>query len=287
MPTFNTAEPIAVKLDLVAADVRITAGNRADTVVEVTPTSENEVDIRAAEQTQVEYSDGKLLIKSPKRRRKLFGRGSPADDQRYGAIKVAIELPEGSSVRGTAALGHLRATGALGDLRFKTAAGDVDLDEVNALEVESAVGMVDVRHVAGNADVTTAQGDIRIPRILGTAVVKNLNGSTALGVVTGTLKVKGVNGDIVVREAAADVEIKTSNGDVRIDEVVRGSVVVETARGSLNVGVRDGSSVWLALNALVGGVRNDLDDAEGPSGAGESVKVSAQTMFGNIHIRRA
>ena len=38
MPTFDTPEPITVVIDLSVGDVRITASDRADTVVEVRPT---------------------------------------------------------------------------------------------------------------------------------------------------------------------------------------------------------------------------------------------------------
>ena len=37
MPTFDTPEPITVTLELGVGDVRITASDRADTVVEVRP----------------------------------------------------------------------------------------------------------------------------------------------------------------------------------------------------------------------------------------------------------
>ena len=37
MPTFDTDGPISVTIDLVVGDARITASDRSDTVVEVSP----------------------------------------------------------------------------------------------------------------------------------------------------------------------------------------------------------------------------------------------------------
>ena len=56
MPTFNTPGPISATIDLAAADVRIIASDRQDTVVEVRPSnSAHEPDVKVAEQTKVDY----------------------------------------------------------------------------------------------------------------------------------------------------------------------------------------------------------------------------------------
>ena len=58
MPTFDTPEPISATIDVAVGDVRITASDRADTVVEVRPSdASNDEDVKAAEQTRVEYAE--------------------------------------------------------------------------------------------------------------------------------------------------------------------------------------------------------------------------------------
>ena len=52
MPIFTTPEPISVAIDLVVGDVRITAGDRADTVGVGPSDGSHEPDVRAAEQTR-------------------------------------------------------------------------------------------------------------------------------------------------------------------------------------------------------------------------------------------
>ena len=90
---------------VVVGDVRITASDRTDTVVEVRPSDpSNAADVKAAEQTRVEYTDGQLLVKAPKLRPWLPRRGG-------GSVDVTIELPAGSASSGTGQLGGLPLRG--------------------------------------------------------------------------------------------------------------------------------------------------------------------------------
>ena len=104
----------------------------------------------------------------------------------------------------------------------------------------------------GHAEVTAGSGDVRVREIDGTAVIKNSNGDTWIGAVTGDLRVNAANGNIAVDVAHGGVDAKTANGDVRLGEVVRGSVVLETALGDLEVGIREGTAAWLEVNATAG-----------------------------------
>ena len=57
MPTYSTPEPIVAVIEFEGGDARILASERDDTVVEVHPSDESrDNDVRAAEQTRVEYS---------------------------------------------------------------------------------------------------------------------------------------------------------------------------------------------------------------------------------------
>jgi DUF4097 and DUF4098 domain-containing protein YvlB len=285
MPTFDTPGPIEVKLSLLHGDVRITATGRADTAVEVRPRSGDPRDVRAAEQTTVDFSGHRLEIHTLKTKRGLLEKlaGGGFD----GAVDVTIELPEGSSLHGESAMGLLRAEGRLGTCAYKTAAGDIELDHTGALRLETALGLVRVGRAAGRVEASTAHGRVHIDEIDGNATVKNLSGPIEIGGVTGDARLTGVNGDIVVDRARADVEAKTANGNLRIGEVSRGSVTLETAAGSIEVGVRAGTAAHLDVHALVGSVHNGLTSAAGPGGATNTVKVRARTHLGSIEIRRA
>ncbi|MDQ1392128.1 MAG: hypothetical protein QOF30_1105, partial [Acidimicrobiaceae bacterium] len=67
MPTFDTPEPISVTVELGVGDLRIVAGERSETIVEVRPSdASNTSDVNATHQTRVEYANGRLLVKAPK-----------------------------------------------------------------------------------------------------------------------------------------------------------------------------------------------------------------------------
>ena len=282
MPTFDAPEPISVTIELVLGDVQITASDRTDAVVEVLPTHPaNALDVQAAQQTRVEYANGKLLVKAPKQR--AFGLLST----KCGSIDVTIELPAGSHVRGDAAMAAFRCEGRLGDCRFKTATGNVQIQQAGALDLNTAAGDVTVDRANGHVDVVTGTGAVRLGEIQGPASIKNSNGETWIGEVTGELRVNAANGGITVDRAHADVSTKTANGSIRLGEVVRGSVSLGTALGELEVGVRAGTAAWLDLNSTVGTVRNHLDATDGPGSAEETVEVHARTSFGDIVIRRS
>ena len=79
MPTFDTAGPISATIDVVVGDVRISAGDGAAAVIDVRPSdASNDEDVKAAEQTRVEFADENLLVKAPKLR-SVAARAAPAD----------------------------------------------------------------------------------------------------------------------------------------------------------------------------------------------------------------
>jgi DUF4097 and DUF4098 domain-containing protein YvlB len=281
MPTFDTPDPISVSVTLVAGDVRIRASNRSDTVVVVSPAdSSNQSDVKVAEQTRVEYSDGALLIKAPKPRYRAFS------FRNSGAIDVAIELPANSQVRGEASVGDFSSDGPLGESRFVTGVGNIRLDQTGAVQLNTGTGSIVVGSASGRTEVTGA-GEVRIRKIDGPAVIKNLNGDTWVGDIAGDLRTNAANGDITIDRAQSTVAAKTANGDVRIGEIVRGSVALSTSYGELEVGIREGTAARLDVSTKFGNVRNSLAASDGPDSSDQTVEVRARTSFGDIVIRRS
>jgi hypothetical protein len=280
MPTFDSIAPISATIDVNVGDVRITASERQTTVVDVQPTDpSNREDVTAAERTRVEYANEELLVKAPKLR-SFLPRSSG------GSIDVAIELPEGSNVRGAGGLTDFRCEGRLGDCRIRTGVGHIWLDSADAPRLKGGVGDISVERAAGHAEVTAASGDVRLRELDGSAVIKNSNGDTWVGAARGDLRVKAANGNIAVDLAQAGVVAKSANGDVRLGEVARGSVVLETRLGDVEVGVPEGTPAWLDVRAAAGKVHNALETAESPGPSAEIVEVRARTTAGSIVIRR-
>ena len=282
MPTFNTPEPISVTIELGVGDLRIVAGDRADTTVEVRPSNAaKQADVTAAEQTRVEYAGGRLLIKSPKNWRRYTPRGGGE------SVDVQIELPAGSHLRGDNGVTALRCQGRLGECHYKTGAGDIQLERAGAVQLRTGVGDINVGKADGDAELSTGSGSVRIDRIDGAAVVKNSNGDTWIGEVAGDLRVNAANGRISVDRARETVAAKSANGDVRLGEVAHGAVIAQTAFGKVEIGIRDGVAAWLDLNTRFGNVHNDLDATTRPEPGEDTVEVRARTAFGDITINRS
>ena len=74
---------------------------------------------------------------------------------------------------------------------------------------------------------------------------------------------------------------------LRLGEVARGSVVLETANGDLEIGIAEGTAAWLQVNTGFGQVRNLLDEAARPTESDETVEVRGRTSYGDITIRRS
>ncbi|HEX4705283.1 MAG TPA: DUF4097 family beta strand repeat-containing protein [Pseudonocardiaceae bacterium] len=281
MPTFATPEPISVEIELIVGDTRITASERADTVVEVRPSDpSHEPDVRAAEQTRVEYAAGRLLVKAPKQRGLgLFGKA--------GSVDLTIELPAGSHVRSATGVAAFRSVGRIGECRIKSGTGDIHVDHTDALDLSTGAGAVAVDRVNGHAEVSTGTGQVRIGAINGTAVIKNSNGDSWIGQAGGDLRVNAANGDVAVDSANAGVTAHTANGDIRIGAVTRGAVSLKTAVGEIEVGVRAGTAARLDVYTQFGKVRNSMATSDGPAPADETVEVRARTSYGDIVIRRS
>ena len=269
MPKYETPEAIAVTLELGVGDVRITASDRTDTVVEVRPSDEaDESDVKAAQQVRVDYANGRLQVIGPKARAFDFSR-------KTRSVDVAIELPSGSTVSAELQAGDFRCAGQLGECGFKTSVGNVRLEQTGPLRLHTSTGQVTVDAIAGNAEISTGSGKVQI------------NGDTTIGAVTGDVRVRAANGAISIGRAGAGVDAKSSNGNIRLGEVARGSVVLETALGDLEIGIAAGTAAWLQVNTAFGHVHNSLEGASQPGESDETVEVRGRTSYGDITIRRS
>jgi hypothetical protein len=281
MPTFDTPEPISVSIAISVGDIRIAATDRRDTVVEVRPSDvAKPSDVREAEQTHVEYADGRLVIQTPKSwvRYAPFAKG--------GSIDIAIELPAGSRVECDAGVANVHSDGPLGECQVTTGVGNIRLDETGPVQVKTSAGSITIGRAVGRADVR-GSGQVRIRIVEGPAVIKNLNGVTWVGDVTGELHCNSANGDITVDHAREGVSARTANGAVRIGEVVSGSVELSTAYGELEVGISEGTAALLDVRSKFGSVRNSLAASQGPEATDRTVEVRARTSFGDIVVRRS
>jgi DUF4097 and DUF4098 domain-containing protein YvlB len=278
--TFATPEPISVTIDIAVGDVRIAAGDRADTVVEVRPSDANdESDLDVAVRTRVEYTEGALLVRAPKPR--MFGLFGAV-----GSIDVTIALPAGSRVHADASMAAVRGTGRLGECRIRTSSGDVTVDRTGRLDLATGSGAVTVGRVDGTARISTGSGRVQVEEIGGAATVKNSNGDSWLGAVAGELLVSAANGSIAVDHAGTGVTAATANGDIVLGAVAGGAVSARTSYGEIEIGIPPGTAAWLDLHTQFGTVHNRLDVSDAPPAGDTTVEIKARTSYGDIVIRR-
>jgi putative adhesin len=280
MPNFPTPEPISAAIDVPVGDVRITAGDRDETVVDVRPSdASNAEDRKAAEQTRIDFANGQLIVKAPKLRHWL-------PRNKGGSIDVVVELPAGSDVHGSGQMTDFRSDGPLGDCRIKVGIGQIQLDAVDTPRLRTGVGDIEVGRSTGHAEITAGTGDVRVRELDATAAIKNSNGDTWVGEAAGELRLNAANGSIAVDTARAGVVAKSANGDVRLGEAAHGSVVLETKLGDVEVGIPEGTAAWLDLHTVAGRVHNALEAAEAPGQTEDRVEVRARTSTGSVVVRR-
>jgi Putative adhesin len=284
MPKFETAQPIAITVEVFLGSVEIIASDRADTVVEVRPSNAaKKEDVRAAQETEVDFAAGHLTVKGPGGW-KMY---TLPRAWHTPSIDVTIEVPTGSRVHGTGNLCRFLVTGELGQCELKNSLGDLHLAKAGPLELRTSSGNIIVGEVVGQANVTSGNGTVRIGEIHGSAVVKNSNGDTTIGDVTGDLQVNTANGNITVERPRGSVTAKAASGSIRIFDASSGTMRLETAAGQLDIGIHPGVAAYLDLNAKYGTLQNLLDGADHPAQNEETVHVYARSSYGNIVIRHA
>ena len=128
MQKFDTTAAISAVLDIPAGRIQVIAADRADTTVEILPTNASKGrDVKAAEQTTVEFGDGVLRITGPAEKHQILG---PS-----GSIEVTVQLPAGSSVEAKSAAVEFRGIGRLGDIVCEGANGAVKIDEAASVRL--------------------------------------------------------------------------------------------------------------------------------------------------------
>ncbi|GAB2714599.1 DUF4097 family beta strand repeat-containing protein [Nocardia thraciensis] len=159
MSTFTTPEPIALSVEVLSGTVTVIASDRGDTVVDVRPADASKKgDVRAAEQTRVHFRDGALTVRTTKdwRTHTPFG-GNPT-------IEVTIEVPTGSRLKATTAVGRLLGTGALGECDLEVSAGDIILERpLDSVTAKVAKGDIRIGEATrGNLLLETMMGELEV-----------------------------------------------------------------------------------------------------------------------------
>ncbi|KJK51196.1 hypothetical protein UK23_08245 [Lentzea aerocolonigenes] len=192
MQKFATPAPIAAVLDIPAGLVQLIASDRDDTAVEVRPADASKSrDVKAAERTLVEFTDGVLRIKGDSGNQIL---GSS------GTVEVTVQLPSGSRVEAKAASAEFRGVGRLGDIAYEAAQSDIKIDEAASVRLTTQAGDVTVGSLSGSAEISTQKGDITVGVAAGLSA--SMDAGTSYGRISNSLKNDGT-ADLTIRATTA------------------------------------------------------------------------------------
>jgi DUF4097 and DUF4098 domain-containing protein YvlB len=200
-----------------------------------------------------------------------------------GNITVARAAGE---VKVTTESGQLKVSRVEGNAALKNGNGDIQVGEVTGdLKANAGNGSITVDRVVGSVNAS-GFARVKVGRVEGSAGLKSADGDIQVGEVTGDLKANASNGDISVDCAHNDATAKTASGDVRVGEVSQGEVVLRTADGQVDVGVREGVAAWLDAKSGDGKVHSSMSAADAPERSDQTVKVHAYSSHGDVTIRR-
>ncbi|WP_409180426.1 hypothetical protein F9C11_28445 [Amycolatopsis sp. VS8301801F10] len=273
MSAFPTPNPITAALTTAGARVRISAGERTETVVRVQPVdAANSVDVKVAEKTKVEFADGVLAVKTTKSGRQT------------GSVEIAIELPAGSKLVLNTAWTEVRADGRLGDCEVNIGSGQVQLDRVAALRGNLGAGGLAVGHVAGDAVIEGSTAGLRIGEADGDVRYQGTGGEVWIGHARSDVDLGGSNGSFDIGTADGSVVAKAAHCPIRIGRVTGGQVELSNAAGGIEVGVSADIAADVDAKSTKGTVRSTLGTPDRPRG---TLKVHARTRHDDIVLYSA
>lgn len=258
MPTFATPGPIAATVQVAGAQVRVTASDRTDTVVQVEPISEmSRKDIKVAARTRVDFAGGQLSVKTT----------VPGD--KNGSVAITIDLPAGSSLVAYLAHSDIHAGGSFGECELHMASGRVHLDRVDALQANLAGGEVAIGHIAGHADIDGSGGQIWI------------------GHASADVDLRSGSGGFDIDRADGSVTATTASGAIRIGRMTHGQAKLVNGSGNIEVGISEGTAASVDANSERGAVHDFVSSQGNADPSDHRVMVHARTRHGDIVVQRA
>jgi len=261
---FPVDRPVTASIKLRCGTLRIVAEECTAATVEVAPDDGSDASREAAERTRVELRDDALLIEAPDIAGGWLWR-------RGGRVRVTARVPLDST------------------LNLKVAAADAEIHgRWREAQIHSASGSLDIGHITNDIGINSASGDVRVLRVDGDLKLNSASGDIAVGAVGGTGAFHSASGDITVDDAGSSISARTASGDVTVRRARRGDFRVQTASGTVTIGVVSGTGVYLDVSTLSGSTYSDLDvGASAPEGKGAELSMHVRTVSGDVAVLRA
>jgi hypothetical protein len=295
--TFNTPGPTRVVVYNPVGGVDLVAEGSGTTTVELIPRgTEGEAVIA---ETSVECTDGggtsivTVTLPSPR-----------TFSWRRSGVDIQVRAPEGvdvvvsSSGADRTIMSLARSLG--GDVRLRGTVGDVDVSLPSA-DVSAQVigGTLSIKTASGDVDVGTVEGTVKVRSVSGDVSIDETNDDVSLTLVSGDLSINtanrhvdatSVSGDVTVTDAKEGASVKSTSGDVLVRRIWRGDLRAATVSGDVTVGVPPGRGVSVDARSMSGELSSEIDLHDGGGGgepSGDTVRITAHSVSGDVHIQRA
>jgi DUF4097 and DUF4098 domain-containing protein YvlB len=154
-------------------------------------------------------------------------------NNQYAYIDIGIALPAGVPVEAI------------------DSSGDAEFEDLKALQLQDSSGDLDIRRIAGLADVNDSSGDLTISDA-GSARVRDSSGD---------IEINGIKADVdIVIDSSGDIHVAKVDGNVKIEQDSSGGIRVEDVKGNVNV---DSDSSGDIFAGHVGGDFTVSEDSSG------------------------
>jgi DUF4097 and DUF4098 domain-containing protein YvlB len=279
MHTFQTPNPVRLRLEIPKGRVQVIAVETAETTVELVPMNGDMLAQAWIAEAQVAQHGDEIVVMVRKHGLAFFGVG--------GAIEATIRVPLGSAADLTTGSGRITTDGRLGNVRAASGSGAVILAQVADVHAHTGSGEITIASASGSANAKTGNGRVTIGKVGGDARIATGSGHAELAGAAGEAHVTTASGNIDVGEAGDILEAFAASGRIRVRRADHGRVKAKSISGGVSVGVAAGVSAWLDLSTTSGRVRSDLESAGEPGPGEKSVELRLETVSGNIEVQRA
>ena len=170
---------------------------------------------------------------------------------------LEVRCPAGTDVRVGTASGRVELRGRLGDARVTTKSSSIRVEEVEALELRSASGSIDVGTCVGYCRLQSASGSVKV----GDA---------------GDVDISAKSGSIKVGRAARG-RVHGVSGSVEVGATGEGDLDVRLISGSVKVTLPDGVRPRVRLRSVSGSARCDCEE-------GDDCCIDVSSVSGSIQV---
>jgi len=261
MHSFQTPNPIRLNVHLPKGRIMVVAEETTETRVELTAIHGDAASNAWIAGAEVTRNGDEIMVRFPKARLGLFGRG--------GAVEARIHAPLGSAARLSAGSGRIETAGRLGQVIASAGSGTIRLDDTD------------------EASATTGSGDIAINASAGSVEAKTGSGRITVGKVGADARITTGSGNIEIGQAGDSLEAFAASGNVQIRRADHGHVHARTVSGQISVSVANGAAALLDITTMSGRVNSNLDSAAAPGEGEKRVELTLSTVSGNVNLARA